>query len=52
MAYSYLKNDDPILLKLTSEEDEINELKHKTEELDHENRLEPLRIDNECYKQK
>ena len=38
------------LLKITTKDDEIRELKYKTEKHDHENILKSLKVDNEYYK--
>ena len=40
------------MLEITTEDDEINELKYKTERHDHENFLKSLKNDNEYYKKK
>ena len=44
------KNEDTALLEITTNEDEIKDLKHKTEKHDHKNFLKSLKIDNEHYK--
>ena len=49
--YPDLKNDIN-LLKVTTKDDEIKELKYKTEKHDHENILKSLKIDSEYYKKK
>ena len=49
--YPDLKNDVS-LLKVTTKDDEIKELKYKTEKHDHENILKSLKIDSEYYKKK
>ena len=46
-----MKNDVN-LLKVTTTDDEIKELKYKTEKREHENILKSLKIDSECYKKK
>ena len=46
MTYPNL-NQDPELLKIETEDDEIDELKYKTEKHDHENILKSLKIDND-----
>ena len=46
MTYRNL-NQDPDLLKIETKDDEIDELKYKTEKHDHENILKSLKIDNE-----
>ena len=46
MTYRNL-NQDPDLLKIKTKDDEIDELKYKTEKHDHENILKSLKIDNE-----
>ena len=43
---------DPELLKTKTKDDEIRDLKYKTEKHDHENILESLETDNEHYKKK
>ena len=50
-TYSTLKNY-PELLKLKSKDDEIKDLKYKTENLDHENILKSLKTDNQYFKKK
>ena len=45
-----LKNEDPQLLKITTKDDEIKELKYRTEKHDHENILKSLKIDSECHR--
>ena len=45
-------NKDPELLKRKTKNDEIKDLKYKTEKHDHENILKSLKIDNEDYKKK
>ena len=42
-------NNDPELLKITKD-DEIKDLKYKSEKHDHEKILRSLKIDNEYYK--
>ena len=49
--YPDLKNDVN-LLKVTTKDDEIKELKYKTEKHDHENILKSLKIDSDYYKKK
>ena len=49
MAYPNLKNEDPTLFKITTEDDEIKELKYKKEKHDHGNILKILKIDNDYY---
>ena len=51
MTYPELKNDIN-LLKVTTKDDEIKELKFRTEKHDHENILKSLKIDCEYYKKK
>ena len=46
-----MKNDAE-LLKLKTKDDEIKELKYKTEKHDHEIILKTLKIDNEKYTKK
>ena len=43
-------NNDPELLKIKTKDDEIEDLKERTEKHDHENSLKSLNIDNESYK--
>ena len=50
-TYSDLKNE-PELLKIKTQADEIKNLKYQTEKHDHENILKALKIDNEYYKKK
>ena len=45
-------NNDPELLKIKTKDEEIKDLKYKTEKHDHENILKSLKIDNEYYKKK
>ena len=49
--YPDLKNE-PELLKIKTRDDEIKNLKYKTERHDHENLLKSLKNDNESYKKK
>ena len=51
-TYPNLKNEDPTLLKITTKDDEIKDLKYKTEKPDHEIFLKSLKIDKEYYKKK
>ena len=44
------KKKDPELLKIKTKDDEIDDLKYRTEKHDHENILMSLKIDNEHYK--
>ena len=44
------KNEDPSLIKITTKDDEIKQLKYKTEKHEHENIFKSLKIDNEYYK--
>ena len=44
------KNNEPELLKIKTKEDEISDLKYRTEKHDYENILKSLKIDNEYYK--
>ena len=48
-VYPSLKNEDPTLLKITTKDDEIKELKYRTEKHDYENILKSLKADNEKY---
>ena len=43
-------NNDPELLKINTKDDEIKDLKYKTEKRDHQNILKSLKIDIEYYK--
>ena len=45
-------NNEPELLKIKTKDDEIKNLKYRTEIHDHENILKSLKIDNEYYKKK
>ena len=45
-------NNDPELLKLKTKDDEIKDLKYKSEKHDHENILKSLKIGKEYYKNK
>ena len=45
-------NNEPELLKIKAQADEIKNLKYQTEKHDHENILKSLKIDNEYYKKK
>ena len=45
-------NNDPDLLKIETKDDEIKDLKYKSEKHDHENILKSLKTDNENYKKK
>ena len=47
MSNPNLKNEDQILLKTTSKDDEIKKLKYKTEKHDRKNILKILKIDND-----
>ena len=51
-TYPNLKNEDPTLLEITTKDEEIKELKYKTEKHDHEKILKSVKIDNEKYKKK
>ena len=50
--YPNLKNEDPTMLIITTKDNEIKELKYKTEKQDHENVLKILKINNKYYKKK
>ena len=50
-TYPDLKNE-PELLKIKTKDDEIKELKYRTEKHDHENILKSLKSDSESYKKK
>ena len=43
---------EPELLKIKTRDDEMKELRYKTEKHDHEKNLESLKNDNESYKKK
>ena len=45
-------NNEPEILKIKTQADEIKNLKYETEKHDHENRLKSLKIDNGFYKKK
>ena len=45
-------NNEPEILKVKTRDDEIQNLKYRTEKNDHENILKSLKIDNEYYKKK
>ena len=45
-------NNDPELLKIRTKDDEIKDLKCRTEKYDHENILKSLKIDSEYYQKK
>ena len=45
-------NNEPQLLKIKTQADEIKNLKYQTETHDHEKVLKSLKIDNESYKKK
>ena len=51
LSYPELKQEAH-LLKITTKDDEIKELKYKTEVHDYENILKSLKVDNEYYKKK
>ena len=48
-TYSNL-NNEPEILKIKTQSDEIKNLKYQTEKHDHENKLKSLKADNEKYK--
>ena len=50
-SYPDLKNE-PELLKIKTRDAEIKELKYESEKHNHENILESLKVDNECYRKK
>ena len=50
VTYPKIKIEDPTLLKITTKDVEIKELKYETERNDHENILNSLKIDNEFLK--
>ena len=45
-------NNEPELLKIKTQADEIKNLKYQTEKHDHENILKSLKVDNDYYKKK
>ena len=45
-------NNEPELLKIKTQADEMKSLKYQTEKHDHENKLKSLKINNEYYKTK
>ena len=45
-------NNEPELLKIKKQTDEIKNLKYQTEKHDHENILKSLKVDNDYYKKK
>ena len=47
MPYPNLKNEDPEVLKIKTKDDEIKDLKYKTDKHDPENILKPLNIESE-----
>ena len=51
MTYPNL-NNEPELLKIKTQADEIKNLKYQTEKYDHENILKSLKFDNEYYRKK
>ena len=46
------RNNEPELLKIKTKDDEIKELKYRTEKHEYENIVKYLKIDNEYYKKK
>ena len=44
--------NEPEILRIKTKDDEIRDLKYKTEKHDYENLLKSLKIDNEYYKKK
>ena len=49
MSYPNLESEEPTLLKITTNDDETEELKFKTEKHDYGNNLKNLKIDNDKY---
>ena len=49
---SIYPNDEAELLKIKTQDDEVKELRYKSERHDHENILRSLKSDNESYKKK
>ena len=45
-------NNEPELIKIKTRDDEIKDLRYKTETHDHENILKSLKIDNEYFRKK
>ena len=45
-------NNEPELLKIKTQADEIKNLKYQTEKHDHENILKSLKVNNDYYKKK
>ena len=45
-------NNEPELLKIKTRDDEVKELKHKTEKHDHVNIIKSLKVDNGFYRKK
>ena len=45
-------NNDTELLKIKTKDDEIKDIKHKSEKHDHENIINSLKIDKEYYRKK
>ena len=43
-------NNEPEFLRIKTKDDEIKDLKYKTEKHDYENILKSFKIDHECYK--
>ena len=44
--------NEPEIIKMKTEDDEIKNLKYQAEKHDHENIIKSLKIDNEYYKKK
>ena len=47
-----LKNEVPVLVKLTTKDDELKELKNKPEKDEHEKFLKIPKLDNDFYRKK
>ena len=52
MAYPNLRNEVPELSEIKTKDDEIKDIKYKTEKHDYEYILKSPKIDDECYKKK
>ena len=52
MSTNPILNNVPELLKIKTKDDEIKDLKYRTEKHDHKNLLKSLKIDNDYYKKK
>ena len=52
MAHPNLKTEDPTLLKITTKDHEVIDLKHKTEKHNLEVILRSIKSDNDYYRKK